>query len=505
MDKKGIITFAMSVVGASHLPKGVPCQDYSVSWESEDGQKRIIIVCDGHGSSTYVRSDVGSKLAAEISKEALIKFVSETDPMLFINHKGVVTARPSLDENKWVVNPNKSEALMTESELLQHKQNLLFCLQVNEVKEQDPILCGLFESIYNQWLEAIKNDSQEHPFSESEKNAIGQNDIVKAYGTTLMAFVRTPFYWLSFHIGDGRIVIADKSLKWNQPVPWDCNCFQNFTTSLCNTNPLKSFRYAFDGTGFFPSAVMCCSDGIEDSYGDFDIAPHYLHNFYNGLLNSFLTEGKDITLEKLKEFLPKLSAIGSKDDMSLAAIINLDSIENGLKGSDILKQRDLLNAQHAERVKNQQAAEAELERSKKELEGFKQDLLKIEQKKNTLLDRIKELIHQEESLRSEATQESSNIVECQNQIDLLTESISKMQIDLNEEVERNQSEDENARTLKAELKHQYDELEVIISQQNEAELSDWQKMVLDYIAASKSTQTEQELKQEDLEQDDKQV
>ena len=46
----------------------------------------------------------------------------------------------------------------TEAEKQQSKQNQLFCEQVKEIKEQDSVICRLFESIYKEWLDAINKD-----------------------------------------------------------------------------------------------------------------------------------------------------------------------------------------------------------------------------------------------------------------------------------------------------------------------------------------------------------
>ena len=43
------IIFNVTKMGASHVKSGKPCQDYSLSWESEDKQVQVAIVCDGHG------------------------------------------------------------------------------------------------------------------------------------------------------------------------------------------------------------------------------------------------------------------------------------------------------------------------------------------------------------------------------------------------------------------------------------------------------------------------
>lgn len=334
MENNKEIVFAISKVGASHLPKSMPCQDYSLKGEDEDVQ--LIIVCDGHGSKTYVRSDVGSCLAAEITKEVLLNFVCNTSHMLFRNRKGAVTARPeSWDDNLWGASPNKTIEAMTETEQENYDQNKLFFEQVKDIRDIDSVFKLLFEEICMKWGEAIKKDSEGNPFTAEEKEALGNHRIEKAYGSTLMAFVKTPHYWFAFHIGDGRLITIDRHLDMVQPVPWDCNCFQNYTTSLCNTEPVKLFRYAFDGTGQFPAAVFCCSDGIEDSYGDYEIDPKKLHGFYRGLLDQFVKVGEETTLKNIENFLPVLSEKGSKDDMSLAGIVNLDALQDGLKEQEI--------------------------------------------------------------------------------------------------------------------------------------------------------------------------
>ena len=334
MGNRKELVFAISKVGASHFPKRVPCQDYSLKCEDEDVQ--LIIVCDGHGSKTYVRSNVGSRLAAKITKEVLLNFVCNTSHILFRNRKGAVTARPeSWDDNLWGASPNKTIEAMTETEQENYDQNKLFFEQVKDIRDIDSVFKLLFEEICMKWGEAIKKDSEGNPFTAEEKEALGNHRIEKAYGSTLMAFVKTPHYWFAFHIGDGRLITIDRHLDMVQPVPWDCNCFQNYTTSLCNLEPVKLFRYAFDGTGQFPAAVFCCSDGIEDSYGDYDIDPKKLHGFYRGLLDQFVKVGEETTLKKIENFLPVLSEKGSRDDMSLAAIINLDALQDGLEEQEI--------------------------------------------------------------------------------------------------------------------------------------------------------------------------
>ena len=290
------IVFATSVLGASHIRENKPCQDYSIGWQSEDSGAVVLIVCDGHGSDTYVRSNVGSRLAAEITLAAVKEFVP---------YEG------RIPDPEWI--------LGLQGKVKAHEE-------VGFGKGEGKVFEALFETIYRRWLEAIEEDSGNNPFSEEAQERLGGKKLAKAYGTTLMAYVQTRDYWFAFQIGDGRMLAADENLQWKQLVPWDENCFLNQTTSLCNTHPLPMFRYAFDGTGNFPAAVFCCSDGIEDSWGDYEVAPHQLHDYFSALAKYFIKEGKDSTLDRLSEFLPKLSAAASKDDMSLAGYINKDAI-----------------------------------------------------------------------------------------------------------------------------------------------------------------------------------
>ena len=321
------MVFNTSILGASHVKDNKPCQDYSIAWQSEEDGAVVLAVCDGHGSDTYVRSNVGARLAGEIALEAVKRFFIPVgglspDVEWIAGAQGAVTARDRDVLARYTEALPKAEEDMTDTDWMMYRQRLEFCDQIKGIYEQDAIFQALFSSIYEKWLEAIRHDAQQNPFTKEELSRLGKHKLVKAYGTTLMTYVQTKKFWFAFHIGDGRMLSYEEGQGWKQIVPWDCNCFQNQTTSLCNTDPIPMFRYAFDGTGTFPKAVFCCSDGIEDSYGDYDVAPDLLHNYFTGLLEVFVREGKESTMSKLEEFLPKLSAVASKDDMSIAGVIN---------------------------------------------------------------------------------------------------------------------------------------------------------------------------------------
>lgn len=331
---KNIIAFNCTQIGASHITKDKPCQDYSLSWSSEDKSSFVAIVCDGHGGDTYVRSDVGARIAADVSLKAIKDILQTASPSLFLDKAGAVTARPTMDN----LSPLYKEKTETEE---QAEQNKNFYEQVKSIKEQDAFFTHLFGCIYTEWKSLIEEDSQSTPFNEQELELLGKENITKAYGCTLMAFVRTPLYWFAFHIGDGKMLCVDYNHKWFEPVPWDCNCFLNVTTSLCANNPIPSFRYAFNGKGDFPIAVILGSDGLDDSW---QTMPK-LQSFYTHTLSVFGKLGADQAVKELNDYLPKLSEKGSRDDMSVAGIIDMDAITNA---TDIFAKKENLRIKSIE-------------------------------------------------------------------------------------------------------------------------------------------------------------
>jgi hypothetical protein len=294
MLKQNKIVFNATVLGAGHIKENKPCQDYSDSWQLKNSDAVILVVCDGHGGDVYVRSDVGSRLAGEIALKCVKTIIQSKDLDWICGHKGAVASCDAEECREQRIG----------------------------IYEQNAVFHALFKTIYDRWEYAIGEDVKANPFTEQEKECLGDKGIVEAYGTTLMVYAQTRRYWLAFQIGDGRMLACDAEGDWKQIVPWDDDCFLNHTTSLCSPNSVSRFRYAFDGTASNPVSVFCCSDGVEDSYGDYDVAPEHLRNYFDSLAKVFVKEGKEVTLERLKVFLPKLSQAGSKDDMSIAGFVD---------------------------------------------------------------------------------------------------------------------------------------------------------------------------------------
>lgn len=388
-----MITFYEQAVGSSHQTSNKPCQDSGLAF-SKDGV-HIAIVCDGHGSDSYVRSEIGSRLAAEVACDKIIKFIKSGNTKLLIGKRGLVTAVPSRNplkdkDGNLIRFDNLSE---TEQEIV--LQNKSYVNSVEKEKEIEELFRNFFLSIVNAWKDEIHCHLKQNPFSPKEREKVGARSIEKAYGSTLMAAVWTSECWFAFHIGDGKLLLANELMEWSEPVPWDCNCFLNYTTSLCDNNPVGEFRYAYDGTGKFPIAFMLGSDGLDDTF----IKDELLHLFYSQVLKLIGTEPKEQVRQLLRDSLSKLSEKGSHDDMSVAAIVNESALSTAIEYFDIMQQVRSLNK----------------ERSQKEA-----DLAAEENKISSLINEIIQLMQNHKTSAEQSLAHYIQMLEAvQNEIDRL--------------------------------------------------------------------------------------
>ena len=271
--------FDVRSIGASHIKSGKPCQDYSFSSYGE--KFAVAIVCDGHGGDKYVRSEIGSKLATDICNEAI---------------KSLFGKRIDNQTTMAKFQPN------AEATLQQLASFIIF-----------------------KWREAVEAHFTTQPFTPAEFEHLSDKDKaslskpdgwVSAYGTTLIAAIRTSEFWFGLHIGDGKCVAVSESDDFLQPIPWDDKCFLNATTSLCDEKALERFRVFFS-TENLPKAIFVASDGVDDTFG----TDEALHGFYKSVMQLFTEKPFDEAKAELQSFLPGLSAKGSQDDISIAGIL----------------------------------------------------------------------------------------------------------------------------------------------------------------------------------------
>lgn len=279
--------FHVRETGASHIKSSKPCQDYALT--SVGSEYAVAIVCDGHGGNKYIRSDRGSRQAAEQTMTAIHEFMRSRFKKSQQGGKIVDTLLESPDKF-----------------MVQLASNIIF-----------------------RWRESVSLDFVNEPFTEKEKETLTPKDLtdleanegwVSAYGTTLIAAVYTKKFWFGLHIGDGKCVVMNKQSEFSQPIPWDEKCFLNQTTSLCDAQALSRFRYYFDKENL-PLAIFLGSDGVDDTFG----TDEALHGFYKTVFQLFSEKGIAEGNAELQKYLPQLSSKGSQDDISIAGIFHSGS------------------------------------------------------------------------------------------------------------------------------------------------------------------------------------
>ncbi|MCA1318378.1 protein phosphatase 2C domain-containing protein [Bacillus tianshenii] len=280
--------FNTTSIGHNHIRINKVCEDASGSYTSDT--MSIAIVADGHGSDNYPRTERGSRFAVQAAMNCVKEFMEGIAP----------------DE-------------------LDHGTN------------HPTIFAQLSKSILSAWHTFVEDDCTENPFSESELTVAADKykkyyqsgkNVAKAYGTTLIIIGATKEYWFGLHIGDGKCVSVDTNGNFSQPIPWDEQCHSNITTSICDSDASEEFRYFISKEP--PLAVFIGTDGIDDSYAGND----ELDSFYRSVLTIFGEHGFEVGCNEVEDYLPKLSQLGSGDDVSVAGILNIEKITASV---DLLK------------------------------------------------------------------------------------------------------------------------------------------------------------------------
>lgn len=351
-----IIVFNSTAQGESHKATGKVCQDASLCVSDAEDNIHFGVVSDGHGSSTYFRSNIGSEILIEITREKVFEFINqiELENIVETNFQQI-PIRKEVDKKQFI---------------------------------HDELFRGLFASIISCWNEKIMNHWLENKPTNEEmrRHKVPESAILKyensegievAYGCTLLSFIRTDKFWFAFHLGDGTCITFDEDGSWTEPIPADEKCIGNITTSMCEEDALDNFRYCI-GTNTFPLAIFIASDGLDGAYGNIsDLAL-----LYNGIIKSFVTKGDELTINDIKESLPVLSTKGiSRDDMSLAGLVDKKECKTIYSA---LLQNDFKYQTHYKQKKEEVLAEKEADFSNNEKE-----IIRMKKRQKELVREIK--------------------------------------------------------------------------------------------------------------------
>lgn len=310
-----IVTFHETAIGHLHVMRKIPCEDYSESFSEENGKYYIAIVADGHGATECYRSSVGSRLVCEVTLECLKEF-AET---------------------------NTREAIIEERFYNDILTNMRY--QTMAIRQLTDIIIArwsdrVFEYHNSNPLTKEEKELLESKYDENRINEISQN-ILHIYGTTMMAALQLPKCAVLLHQGDGRLNVVFDDGSIEQPVPWDARCEDATTTSMCDEDVATSIRSKILNLDERKVVgYLLGSDGVEDGYRDTydDLGGTHcllggVKAFYKDLLCKMVTLTEDEFKEYLREFLPafsadgKFSRSGSGDDVSVAGIVNIESIK----------------------------------------------------------------------------------------------------------------------------------------------------------------------------------
>lgn len=273
---------AVSVRGASHEDVGEPCQDSSRVYIGE--RIAIAAVSDGHGSAKHFRSAAGSEMATRVAIRSLCDFEEKNgglDALFDPEGKGVCLSGTTA-ESACVGSPDNAARRIAAN-----------------------IICG--------WNAEIAAHTAFAPLSDKE-NAVSERfggiTFEVMYGATLIAAAVTENGLFGLQIGDGSFCLLENG-KICSPVPEDSKLMGNLTTSLCDSDAINSFRWFYKSTA--PMGVMLSSDGLIGSFKN--------ENDYLSFSSRVLGALTDNALSGLSEHLKLRSRSGSRDDISIAAIV----------------------------------------------------------------------------------------------------------------------------------------------------------------------------------------
>lgn len=254
---------ALSVRGASHEESGECCQDSARIFTSDD--LAVAAVSDGHGSEKHFRSAVGSEMATRIAIRSICDF-SERNGGLDVLFRS---------------NPEKTARRIAANMICGWNGEISAHLGLFPLTPREQAVCDKFGGIPAESM----------------------------YGATLIAAAITKQGYFGLQIGDGSFcALSDGNIT--TPVPADAALVGNLTTSLCDSDAINSFRFFYRSGN--AEGIMLSSDGLINS---FRCEEDFL-KFGRRVINSV----RDGSEQFLGEHLKNRSRLGSRDDISVAAL-----------------------------------------------------------------------------------------------------------------------------------------------------------------------------------------
>src|SRR6202050_681574 len=210
-----------SQMGAAHKYSGLPNQD-AVAVHQVGPDLLVAAVADGHGHHRHFRSARGSRFAVAAACRAAEELAGRLE--------GFETA--------------------------------------DEIKSEVPGPLG--PAIPGRWREAVPDDPPAEPFTPAEEAArAADDDVLVAYGSTLLLAIAGRKWLVLTQIGDGDIVGIRPDGRPLLPVPGDPSLDGHQTTSLCTVRAEDEFRVGVVHIATSPLlGVLLATDGYGNAQAD---------------------------------------------------------------------------------------------------------------------------------------------------------------------------------------------------------------------------------------------
>ena len=383
--------FSQSVIGYKHVQNGYQNEDSCESFQENDAL--MIAVADGHGARECFRSRIGSKIATDTALD-MLKIFSNTVK----------------------------------------EYNLLPNLYKYDQREE--LIRALIHDLVEMWNERVLAHIQQFPIQEEEfvqaktLSTMYQKGmyLTNIYGTTLLCAVLTKEYLLILQQGDGVCVLIDEDGSFIEPVAKDHLCVRHMTTSLCDKDAEKRMRYTyFDLRSKKIGALFLASDGVSDSFAD----AMQLEAFFAELSKELVSLESGEEGYYLRSLLQRVSEYGSRDDSTIAGIINRDVLQKAHGHIDLLSQkamdhRHMVDAQRkwlsfGNQKKQLNETYVQLQKS---LSNLDEKILRLKEEKEDIYHQMEALSLQHSQLvayEKEAKNELEKWMEICKQVDLKLE------------------------------------------------------------------------------------
>jgi hypothetical protein len=244
--------------GYSHILKKTPCQDSGKYYESSD-KFRIIAVADGHGHKSHDLSEIGSRIAAEKAIEVLNNLIDKFED-----------------------------------------EKLLY----------DALKIDFPKIIAKEWKEGVVSDFIEK--SNVSDSDIPFEEIMKRYGTTLLAAILTPKYLYLLQLGDGDILLIDENDQIESITAANSELVGETTYSLSQVDS-SNFWQVSKRTKPIKGLLTISTDGFSKSF----ISDEEFQKVSLNLYAFFKSEGYETTVGYIPTWLDEYSRNGSQDDITL--------------------------------------------------------------------------------------------------------------------------------------------------------------------------------------------